>query len=169
MPPSKRIPLPLPKPSRPISLPFSRIFPKTRQFTSTPKSQDQNRIYTPVRYPADLATYISTSTSTSKPLLTLWTTSYCSSCKTISPLMRKIIEEGVGRRRAACCSPRWSTMRAGCDGGGIGVEVFGSERADVGGVLEGGGDGWGNGSGNGGEIGRCGYSEVGEGRAGGVG
>ncbi|CCD55660.1 hypothetical protein BofuT4_P154720.1 [Botrytis cinerea T4] len=69
-----------------------------RQFASTASKKDQNRIYSPVRYPPDLATHISTSTSTSKPLLTLWTTSYCSTCKTVSPLLRAILESGVGEK-----------------------------------------------------------------------
>ncbi|KAF7905776.1 hypothetical protein EAF00_000055 [Botryotinia globosa] len=69
-----------------------------RQFASTAAKKDQNRIYSPVRYPPDLATYISLSTSSSKPLLTLWSTSYCSACKTISPLLRQILEAGVGEK-----------------------------------------------------------------------
>ncbi|KAF7854099.1 uncharacterized protein EAF02_011717 [Botrytis sinoallii] len=76
---------------------FSRTNSR-RPFASTASKKDQNRIYSAVRYPHDLATYISLSTSSSKPLLTLWTTSYCSTCKTISPLLQQILEAGVGEQ-----------------------------------------------------------------------
>ncbi|KAJ8058677.1 hypothetical protein OCU04_012851 [Sclerotinia nivalis] len=96
--PLKRIPYSLPKPSTPILISFSQIPSRHRRFASTPINKGQNRIYSPVRYPPDLSTYISLSTSTSKPLLTLWTTSSCSSCRTISPLLREIIEKGIGEK-----------------------------------------------------------------------
>ncbi|KAA8575933.1 hypothetical protein EYC84_006098 [Monilinia fructicola] len=66
--PLKRIPLSLPRPARPALLSLSRTSPqRTRQFTSTPQTQDQNRIYTPVRYPRRPRNlHLSTSTSTAK-------------------------------------------------------------------------------------------------------
>ncbi|CAD6447698.1 12e548d1-2ac2-49c8-9571-f396a1bfd27d [Sclerotinia trifoliorum] len=104
--PLKRIPYPFPKSSAPISFSFShshshshsQIPSRYRHFASTPPNKGQNRIYSPVRYPSDLTTYISLSTSTSKPLLTLWTTSSCSTCRTISPLLHEIIENGTGEK-----------------------------------------------------------------------
>ncbi|KAF7926483.1 hypothetical protein EAE99_005678 [Botrytis elliptica] len=85
-------PSPSPSPST-----FSRTNSR-RPFASSASKKDQNRIYSAVRYPPDLATYISLSTSSSKPLLTLWTTSYCSTCKSISPLLHQILEAGVGEQ-----------------------------------------------------------------------
>ncbi|KAF7914066.1 uncharacterized protein EAF01_000472 [Botrytis porri] len=104
----KHIPRSLSKSSSPFSRaisisistssPMPAILHSRRQFASTASKKDQNRIYSPIRYPPDLSTYISLSTSTSKPLLTLWTTSYCSTCKTLSPLLHQILESGVGEK-----------------------------------------------------------------------
>ncbi|ESZ91792.1 hypothetical protein SBOR_7822 [Sclerotinia borealis F-4128] len=102
--PLKRIScsLPIPKITVSTSIPWARAIPlssacmPSRKFASTPTKHAQNRIYTPIRYPTDLTTYLSISTSTSLPLLTLWTTSYCSTCKTIAPLLHNIIESGTG-------------------------------------------------------------------------
>lgn len=41
-------------------------------------------------------TYLSLSTSSRTPLLTLWTTSWCSTCKVVSPLITSLVESGVG-------------------------------------------------------------------------
>ncbi|APA07393.1 hypothetical protein sscle_02g021630 [Sclerotinia sclerotiorum 1980 UF-70] len=100
--PLKRISYSFPKSSTPIAISIShshsQIPSRYRHFASTPPNKGQNRICSPVRYPTDLSTYISLSTSTSKPLLTLWTTSSCSSCRTISPLLHEIIENGTGEK-----------------------------------------------------------------------
>ncbi|CAI4210971.1 unnamed protein product [Parascedosporium putredinis] len=34
--------------------------------------------------------------SSNSPLLTLWTTSWCPTCKTVSPLLYRLVESGVG-------------------------------------------------------------------------
>ncbi|KAF7856342.1 hypothetical protein EAF04_009870 [Stromatinia cepivora] len=96
--PLKRIPYSLPKSSTPISISFSQIPSRHRRFASTPLNKGQNRIYSRVRYPSDLSTYISLGTSISKPLLTLWTTSSCSTCRKISPLLHGIVYKGVGEK-----------------------------------------------------------------------
>lgn len=41
-------------------------------------------------------TALAVSTSSRRPLLTLWTTSYCPTCKTVSPLIRSLVSSGVG-------------------------------------------------------------------------
>lgn len=41
-------------------------------------------------------TYLSLSTSSRTPLITLWTASWCSTCRVVTPLMRSLIESGVG-------------------------------------------------------------------------
>jgi thiol-disulfide isomerase/thioredoxin len=51
-----------------------------------------------VRNTDTLQTYLSTASSSRIPLLTLWTASYCPSCRTVAPLIRSLVEEegGVG-------------------------------------------------------------------------
>ncbi|PQE22908.1 Thioredoxin-like fold protein [Rutstroemia sp. NJR-2017a BBW] len=75
-------------------IPLSQL--PRRQFSSSPPQKASNRIYDPVRYPSLLSTYIALSTSSSQPLLTLWTTSYCSTCQQVSPLIQNIISSGTG-------------------------------------------------------------------------
>ncbi|KEY68659.1 hypothetical protein S7711_00537 [Stachybotrys chartarum IBT 7711] len=41
-------------------------------------------------------TYLSLSTSSRTPLLTLWTASWCSNCRVVAPLVRSLVESGVG-------------------------------------------------------------------------
>lgn len=41
-------------------------------------------------------TYQLLSTSARTPLLTLWTTSWCSTCRVVAPLLQKLVESGVG-------------------------------------------------------------------------
>jgi thiol-disulfide isomerase/thioredoxin len=36
------------------------------------------------------------SSSSRTPLITLWTTSYCPTCRTIAPLLKNLVESGVG-------------------------------------------------------------------------
>ena len=49
-----------------------------------------------VRSADELSTYILSSTSSRSPLLTLWTASYCSSCRVIKPLLSELVEKGAG-------------------------------------------------------------------------
>lgn len=57
----------------------------------THKSQSSS-----VRRPDDLATNILLSSSSRRPLITLWTTNWCATCKVVSPLLKELIESGVG-------------------------------------------------------------------------
>ena len=41
-------------------------------------------------------TYQLISSSSRTPLLTLWTTSYCPTCRVVEPLLRELVETGVG-------------------------------------------------------------------------
>ncbi|RDL31419.1 Thioredoxin-like protein [Venustampulla echinocandica] len=70
--------------------------PITRHFSTTPENKAKNRVYTPVRRYDDFSSYLQLSTSSRTPLLTLWTASYCATCKTVSPLLQELIEAGVG-------------------------------------------------------------------------
>jgi thiol-disulfide isomerase/thioredoxin len=49
-----------------------------------------------VRRPEDLHTYILLSSSARAPLITLWTTNWCATCKVVSPLLKELVESGVG-------------------------------------------------------------------------
>ena len=49
-----------------------------------------------VRNLDQLYTYQLISSSSRTPLLTLWTTSWCPTCRTVDPLLRNLVESGVG-------------------------------------------------------------------------
>ena len=49
-----------------------------------------------VRRPDDFHTYLTLSSSSRTPLLTLWTASWCPTCKTVQPLVQSLVESGVG-------------------------------------------------------------------------
>lgn len=49
-----------------------------------------------IRTPDAFHTHILLSSSARTPLLTLWATSWCPSCKTVAPLLQSIVESGVG-------------------------------------------------------------------------
>ncbi|KAI0972022.1 hypothetical protein F4678DRAFT_479011 [Xylaria arbuscula] len=67
-----------------------------RGFATSKASRAQNQIYASVRRPSDFHTYKLLSSSSRTPLLTLWTTSWCSTCKTVTPLLTSLLESGVG-------------------------------------------------------------------------
>ncbi|KUI73018.1 Thioredoxin M-type, chloroplastic [Cytospora mali] len=89
--------------SRPTASPVSptRKAPSTPSphvcFSSTSSQQEaKNRVYSFVRNEDQFRTYVALSSSSRKPLLTLWTTSWCSTCHQLSPLLKQLIESGVG-------------------------------------------------------------------------
>lgn len=49
-----------------------------------------------VRQPDNFHTYQLLSSSSRTPLITLWTTSWCSTCHVVAPLIKSVIESGVG-------------------------------------------------------------------------
>ncbi|KAK7742204.1 hypothetical protein SLS62_010793 [Diatrype stigma] len=68
-----------------------------RSFSATRHQlRGPNQIYDPVRRPDDLHTYILLSSSARRPLITLWTASWCATCRTVAPLVRSVIESGAG-------------------------------------------------------------------------
>ncbi|KAJ1335857.1 thioredoxin 2 [Microdochium nivale] len=76
-----------------------RMAPRScRPLSTTPPKKAKNRVYTPVRRLDDLHTYQLLSSSSRQPLLTLWTAHWCSTCKTVSPLIESIVEAGVGEQ-----------------------------------------------------------------------
>ncbi|KAI0118202.1 hypothetical protein GGR51DRAFT_572218 [Nemania sp. FL0031] len=65
-------------------------------FATSQASRAKNQIYAPVRLPSSFQNYLLLSTSSRIPLLTLWTTSWCSTCRTVSPLIESLVASGVG-------------------------------------------------------------------------
>jgi thiol-disulfide isomerase/thioredoxin len=51
-----------------------------------------------IRTPASFNSQLSLSKSLGIPLLTLWSTAWCPSCRTIEPLLRDLISSGVGEQ-----------------------------------------------------------------------
>ncbi|KAI4760474.1 hypothetical protein E4T52_00991 [Aureobasidium sp. EXF-3400] len=91
------------------TLPRSYIQNFTRAYTATaPKKAAKNRLYNSsdcssrylttysVRYEDEFETLNLLSASSRIPLITLWSASWCPSCKVISPLLKELIKEGVG-------------------------------------------------------------------------
>lgn len=72
-----------------------------RAFSLFPSSarSHQNRIFDPVRQPNDLHTLTLLNAADNRTLITFWTASWCQTCQTIKPMIRKLIEEEkVGER-----------------------------------------------------------------------
>lgn len=49
-----------------------------------------------IRSPSTFHTHLLLSSSARMPLVTLWTTSWCPSCKHVEPLLKSVVESGVG-------------------------------------------------------------------------
>lgn len=65
-------------------------------FSSSAKLKARNQIYASVRNPDQFNTYLLLSSSARTPLLTLWTTNWCPTCKVVGPLLQSLVESGVG-------------------------------------------------------------------------
>lgn len=69
-----------------------------RLFSSSPNRLGENRIFANVRTPDELHTLTFLSTTDNQPLITLWSTSWCSTCQAVKPLVKSLIEdEKVGQ------------------------------------------------------------------------
>ncbi|KAI0838109.1 hypothetical protein F5Y06DRAFT_269967 [Hypoxylon sp. FL0890] len=68
----------------------------TRTFSVSRRCSAANQIYASVRRPDDFHTYQLLSSSSRTPLITLWTTSWCATCHVVAPLIKSIVESGVG-------------------------------------------------------------------------
>ncbi|KAL2180752.1 uncharacterized protein P884DRAFT_296481 [Thermothelomyces heterothallicus CBS 202.75] len=79
---------PLPKHGR---LVVSRL-----RFSTSRPSRASNQVYASVRNADQFHTYQLLSSSSRTPLLTLWTTSWCSTCRVVAPLIQELVESGVG-------------------------------------------------------------------------
>ncbi|KAI0521150.1 hypothetical protein F5B22DRAFT_644399 [Xylaria bambusicola] len=61
-------------------------------------ADDRSKIPNSVRRPADFQNYQLLSSSSRTPLLTLWTTSWCGTCRVVAPLIKSLVESGVGEQ-----------------------------------------------------------------------
>lgn len=71
-----------------------------------------------VRRPGDFHTYQLLSASSRVPLLTLWTTSWCPTCRIVSPILHSLVESGAGEAEGgvALCTVEYDSpdiMREG--------------------------------------------------------
>lgn len=74
-----------------------------RTFATTPTPRAKNRIYpTTIRKEDELQTLVLMSASTRVPLITLWMTNWCQSCKIVSPMIRELLEkDGIGETQGS--------------------------------------------------------------------
>ncbi|KAI4242568.1 MAG: hypothetical protein L6R40_003949 [Gallowayella cf. fulva] len=94
-----------------ITAPLS--LPGRRTFAASAPQHFKNRVYTSVRSEAELSSLLSLSTANKTPLITLWTASWCPSCRTIRPFLTDLIEHdahgeahgGVGYAEVEMDSP----------------------------------------------------------------
>ncbi|KAL8633785.1 hypothetical protein Q9189_000521 [Teloschistes chrysophthalmus] len=84
-----------------------------RAFATSPQHHLKNRVYTSVRNPEEFTSLLLLSSTNRTPLITLWTASWCSPCRTIKPLLLSLIEDqsigeqegGVGYAEVEIDSP----------------------------------------------------------------
>ncbi|KAK8073888.1 hypothetical protein PG994_004787 [Apiospora phragmitis] len=65
-------------------------------FSTSRQHNTRNQIYDTVRNAAAFQTYLQLSSSSRTPLLTLWTTSWCRTCRVVKPLLQDMVRSGVG-------------------------------------------------------------------------
>ncbi|TLS22328.1 uncharacterized protein PpBr36_09884 [Pyricularia pennisetigena] len=70
--------------------------PTRAAFSTSRSAAAKNQIYSPIRSPSTFHTHLLLSSSARMPLITLWTTSWCPSCKHVEPLLKSVVESGVG-------------------------------------------------------------------------
>ncbi|KAF2268847.1 hypothetical protein CC78DRAFT_558250 [Lojkania enalia] len=77
-----------------VSVPARRAF-----LIGSSKRSHENRIFANVRIPDELHTLTLLSAADSRPLITLWTASWCRTCQAIKPIVKGMIEdERVGEK-----------------------------------------------------------------------
>ncbi|KAJ6444124.1 thioredoxin-like fold protein [Purpureocillium lavendulum] len=65
-------------------------------FSSSAARPARNQVLDPIRNPDSFYTHLSLSSSARAPLLTLWTASWCPTCRAVLPLLTSLVESGVG-------------------------------------------------------------------------
>lgn len=100
----------------PATLP--RAMARQRHFSTT-HPLAKNRIYpTSIRREEELQTLVLMSASSRIPLITMWMTNWCASCKVVSPLIRELLDkDGIGE-----------------DAGGVSFVEVEMDSPDLGGV-----------------------------------
>ncbi|KAF2728295.1 hypothetical protein EJ04DRAFT_528748 [Polyplosphaeria fusca] len=83
------------RPSISISRSLTLQIPAARRTFLDQLSHTQ-KFYANVRTPEELHTLTLLSAAEDKPLITLWTAKWCSTCQAVAPLVRGLIEERVG-------------------------------------------------------------------------
>ncbi|KAK3363675.1 hypothetical protein B0T25DRAFT_52535 [Lasiosphaeria hispida] len=75
---------------------FTCISPSRAFLLTSSRRAAKNQVYASVRNSDQFHNYQLISSSSRTPLLTLWTTSWCPTCRTVEPLLRHLVESGVG-------------------------------------------------------------------------
>ncbi|KAK1758399.1 hypothetical protein QBC47DRAFT_374550 [Echria macrotheca] len=88
--------------SRPAAC-FPPRRPSPRVFSTSSPRVAKNQIFAPVRNLDQFHTYQLLSASSRTPLLTLWTTSWCPTCRVVKPLLTDLVESGVGESEGGVC------------------------------------------------------------------
>lgn len=87
----------LPPHTLPLRFVAGRSLAWRKSFSSSSPLSNKNRIYNSIRTPEELSTLLLLSASSNRPLITLWSASWCSTCAAVKPILRELIEdEGVG-------------------------------------------------------------------------
>ncbi|KAK7187677.1 mitochondrial thioredoxin [Paraphaeosphaeria sporulosa] len=88
---------PTPTIARSLKLQLPRV-PQRGFLGASATRSNQNRIFDNVRTPNDLHTLTLLSAAENRPLITMWSASWCSTCQAIKPLVKGMIEdERVGQ------------------------------------------------------------------------
>ena len=83
------------RPALRLRLPLKPPHSTTRAFSLFPSSTPShtNRVFDPVRQPNDLHTLTLLNAANNRPLITLWSATWCQTCQVVKPLIRSLIEE----------------------------------------------------------------------------
>ncbi|KAK0633693.1 hypothetical protein B0T14DRAFT_414822 [Immersiella caudata] len=87
---------PVPRVGLPFACNLQPSFARSHAFFSTSRKLcTKNQVFASVRNLDQLHNYQLISSSARTPLLTLWTASWCPTCRVVSPLLQELIESGV--------------------------------------------------------------------------
>lgn len=76
-----------------ITLRIPRSASRRTFLTGSSTRSNQNRIFDNVRRPEDLHTLTLLSATDNRPLITLWSASWCTTCQAVKPLVKGLIED----------------------------------------------------------------------------
>jgi thiol-disulfide isomerase/thioredoxin len=84
---------PLPLISRPIVFRIPIAQSRRTLFGASNTRSHQNRLFDSIRRPDDLHTLTLLSGAENRPLITLWSASWCTTCQAVKPLVKSLIED----------------------------------------------------------------------------